>query len=57
MKDEDQVTAKPEKDKADELYDQMEKARVAREQATRVRRGRRLIVPFRDTIPQERVEQ
>ena len=38
------------------FFEQVEKARIAREQARKVRGGRRLIVPFRDTIPAERVD-
>ena len=39
------------------FFEQVEKARIAREQAAKVRGGRRLIVPFRHTIPAERVER
>ena len=42
---------------AETFFEQVEKARIAREQARKVRGGRRLIVPFRHTIPAERVDR
>ena len=39
------------------FFEQVEKARIAREQTRKIRGGRRLIVPFRHTIPAERVDR
>lgn len=57
MFDEEQAGSATEEEKEEALFVQLEKARFAREQATKVRGGRRLIVPFRDTIPSERVHR
>lgn len=55
MDDEPQGDPVAEAEKEETLFEQIERARVAREQAIKSRGGRRLIVPFRDTIPSERV--
>jgi hypothetical protein len=57
MADEERAGSATQDEREEALFEQIEKARVAREQATRVRGGRRLIVPFRDTIPSERVHR
>lgn len=57
MSDEKQGTSVTEEETEETLFEQIEKARIAREQTIKVRGGRRLIVPFRDTIPSERVHR
>ncbi len=57
MADEKLAGSAPEAETAETFFEQVEKARIAREQASKVRAGRRLIVPFRHTIPAERVDR
>lgn len=57
MADEKQGDKAAERETQEVLFEQIERARIAREQAIKVRGGRRLIVPFRDTIPSERVHR
>jgi hypothetical protein len=57
MVDGEQADSGTREEKEEALFEQIEKARVAREQVTKVRGGRRLIVPFRDTIPSERLHR
>ncbi len=56
MADEKLAGSATEAENAETFFEQVEKARIAREQAKKARAGRRLIVPFRDTIPAERVD-
>ena len=57
MADEKLAGSATEAENAETFFEQVEKARIAREQAKKARGGRRLIVPFRHTIPAERVER
>ena len=57
MADEKIAGSATEAETAETFFEQVEKARIAREQARKVRGGRRLIVPFRHTIPAERVDR
>ena len=57
MADERQTGSAAEKEIEETLFEKVEKARVARAQSSKVRAGRRLIVPFRDTIPSKRVHR
>ncbi len=57
MADENQAGSATGAEIVETFFEQVEKARVAREQASKVRAGRRLIVPFRHTIPAERVDR
>ena len=57
MADEKLAGSATEAENAETFFEQVEKARIAREQAKKARGGRRLIVPFRHTIPAERIER
>lgn len=56
MSDDESATPPPKKVTIDELFEQIEKAKIAREQALAGRVGRRLVVPFSHTIPSERLD-
>lgn len=56
MSDDESATTPPKSVTIDELFEQIEKAKIAREQVLAGRVGRRLIVPFSDTIPSERLD-
>ena len=57
MSKEEQTVTDSNRAVADALSRQMENVRIARENGAKARRGRRLIVPYRDTIPQKKVER
>ncbi len=57
MSEEKSATRSPKRVMSDDLFEQIEKARVIREETAKSRAGRRLIVPFRDALPTKRVDR